>query len=110
MSFPTKNRHTPSRRRAGRGQGPFSPTVTIVVTPSTNSMVIVFDQPVVVSGPITAAVATRTIVSQTVNSPTQVTILFSGTVATLAWSIAGFGQPVASYQGGQMQGASGTFP
>ena len=109
MSFPTKNRHVPSRRRAGRGQGPFPPAITITATGSGSTAILTFSVPVIISGNIAMTVATRTFVSQVVNSPTQVTITFSGAVATNAWNIPGATANISSYQGGSVAGASGTF-
>lgn len=109
-SYPNAIRHRPSRRRAGRGQGPFPPAITATATPSASTVVINFNVPVAVSGPLPLTVATLTYVSQVINSPTQVTVTMNGTVATHAWSLAGGPGTVSTYIGGILAGASGTFP
>lgn len=109
-SYPNKIAHRPSRRRAGRNQGPFPPFVTVTAAPSGSTVVLTFSLPVVIFGNIPLVVATRTFVSQVVNSPTQVTVTMSGAVTTLAWSLAGAAANIATYQGGVVAGAGGTFP
>lgn len=109
MGYPSNNVKRRDRRKLGRGQGPFPPSVTTTTTGAGSTMTINFSSPVNVSGTIPATVATRTIVSQTVVSPTQVTILFSGTVATFAWTVPSNPAQVSSYQGGAILGGSGTF-
>lgn len=110
MGYPNKIAHRPSRRRAARGQGPFAPFVTVTATPSGSTVVLNFSLPVNVAGPVPLTVATRTFVSQVINSPTQVTVTMSGTVATLAWALAGNAANISTYQGGVTTGAGGTFP
>lgn len=110
MGFPTNQRHSRNRRRLGPGQGPFPAPVTVSVAPSGSTMIVTFSRPVTVSGPIAATVATRAFVSQVVNSPTQVTITFDGTMTTKAWTFPSNSPAVLSYQGGVTAGASGTFP
>jgi hypothetical protein len=62
-----------------------------------------------VTGPIPITVATLTPVTQTIVSPTVVTILMSGTVATHAWTLPSGAANVATYQGGAVYGSTGTF-
>lgn len=110
MAFPTANRKTPSRRRNQRGGGPFPPYVVTTIAPSGSTLILTFSSPVNISGNIAATVATRTFVSQHVDSPTQVTITMSGTVAGLAYAVPTPIPQASTYQGGQVLGASGTFP
>lgn len=98
MSFPSNNVHRRSRRNLGRGQGPFPPAVSTTFTGSGSTAVLTFSSPVNVSGNIPITVATLTFVSQTINSPTQVTITMSGSVATHAYSLASTGNNLSSYQ------------
>jgi hypothetical protein len=84
--------------------------VSATVSPSGSTVIVTFSAPVNVSGPLSITVATRTFVSQVVNSPTQVTVTMSGTVTGLAWTVATPQPNVSSYQGGQVLGGSGTFP
>jgi hypothetical protein len=72
-------------------------------------MIINFSVPVVITGPITATVATRTFVSQVQNSPTQATLTFSGAVTGLAYTLAAAQATIMNYQGGQNLAAAGTF-
>ncbi len=108
-SYPNKIVHRPSRRRAGRGQGPFPTPIGITAVGSGSTAILTFNQPVNIAGNIPLAVATLTFVSQVINSPTQVTVTMSGAVATHAWSIPAAAASISSYQGGQVMGASGTF-
>lgn len=109
MAFPTKNPHRRDRRKLGRGQQIVIGGVTTVVTGASNTATITFSGPVNVSGPIGLTVATLTPVTQTIVSPTVVTILFSGTVATHAWTLPTPVPNVSNYQGGVAIGGSGTF-
>lgn len=109
MAFPTAKVHRGNRRKLGRGQYPTSASVGVTVTGTASTATLTFSRPVVVTGPIPLAVATLTPVTQTVVSPTVVTILQSGTVATHAYSLPGGAANVATYQGGQVSGAAGTF-
>jgi hypothetical protein len=68
-----------------------------------------FDRPVVVTGAIPITVATLTRSTQTVVSPTVVTVLMSGTVATHAWTLPAGAANIATYQGGPVLGSAGTF-
>lgn len=106
-----QNVHRRNRRKLGRGQYPQTANVACTVTSTgTTNMTMTFDRPVVVSGRILATVATRTFVSQTVVSPTVVTQVWSGNVATLAYTVPANSPVVASAQGGRLAGAAGTFP
>lgn len=109
-SFPTNNVHRRDRRKLGRGQSSPSTSVATSVAPSGSTTIVTFSRPVNVSGPLPMTVATRTFVSQTVDSPTQVTVTWSGTVATHAYSLPSNPATVSNYQGGAIVGAAGTFP
>lgn len=110
-SFPTPNVHRRNRRKLGRGQFPNVPGVTTTVTSTgTTNATLTFSRPVVVSGPVGNTVATRTLVSQTVVSPTVVTQVWSGNVATLAYTVPANPATVRAMNGGSLAGASGTFP
>lgn len=98
------------RRKLGHGQYPLVPAVNASLAPSGSTVVVTFDRPVSVSGPLPLTVATRTYVSQTVDSPTQVTVTFSNTVATKAYSYPANDTAVRSYQGGTVAAIAGTFP
>lgn len=110
MGFPTNNVHRRNRRRLGRQQGPFPASVTATLAPSGSTVVITFSQPVNVNGNIGLTVATRTFVSQVVNSPTQVTVTMNGTVATFLATLPTNDPALSSYQGGPVLGVSRTFP
>lgn len=109
-SYPTAKVHRPSRRKLGRGQYVQPPPVTVVLTSTADTATMTFSQPVVVNGTIAMTVSGgRTLVTQTVVSPTVVTQLFSGTLTTQTWSIPAGQQTVKTFQGGQLAPASGTF-
>lgn len=109
MAFPNAKTHRVSRRKLGRGQYPNAIPVTVTITGSASTATLTFSRPVVVTGAIPLVVATRTNSTQTVVSSTVVTILQSGTVTGLAFSLAGNAANVTSYQGGKVAGTSGTF-
>lgn len=111
MAFPGSKVHRVNRRKLGRGQFPTSQGVAVAVTSTgTTNVTLTFARPVVVTGTIPSTVATLTLVSQTVVSPTVVTQVWSGNVATHAYTVPAGAANVATYQGGQTLGASGTFP
>lgn len=107
-SFPGAKAHRRNRRVLGRGQYPplAAPTLTVTAS-SADVMQIVASQPVVWHTPIAATVATRTVVSQAIVNQTTVQITFSGTVASLAYTVpAGAG---TAYNGASTPAASGSF-
>lgn len=110
MSYPTPKVHRVNRRKLGRGQYPTATGVAVVVTGTASTITLTFARPVVVTGIIPATVATRTLVTQTVVSPTVVTQLQSGTITGLAFAVPANAANVATYQGGGVVGATGTFP
>lgn len=110
MSYPNKIAHRPSRRRAGRGQGPFPPAVTVTATPSGSTVTLNFSLPVNISGPIPLTVAGLTFVSQTTPTPTSAVVTMSGAVATKAYALVGNAANISTYQGGVTSGVAGTFP
>ena len=109
MPFPTPKVHRQNRRKLGRGQYPSTTGVTVAITGTASTATLTFARPVVVTGPIPLSVATVTPVTQTIVSPTVVTILYSGTLATHAYTLPAGPANVATYQGGQVVGAAGTF-
>ena len=109
MAFPGANVHRRNRRQLGAGQFALPAAIVPIVTGAANTMTLTYPIPVNVAGPILATVATRTIVSQTVVSPTVVNILFSGTLATFAWTVPSPSPTVSTYQGGAVLGGAGTF-
>lgn len=110
MSYPASKTRTPSRRKLGRGQVTAAAYVSLVVTGSGSTVTLTFSRPIVVTGPIVGTVATRTFVSQVITSPTVVTQTWSSAVTGLAYAFSGPQANAASYQGGQVAGATGTFP
>jgi hypothetical protein len=109
-SFPSSKVHRPSRRKLGRGQSVQKAPATATPVATTKTVVITFDRPVVVSGTIELNVeGAIPLVTQTVDSPTQVTQVYDSTVAGADWAI-NAGAPVATFQGGGLAPASGTFP
>lgn len=109
MAFPGNNVKRRNRRNFGRHQGGAVNGVTVTATPSGSTVVLNYSSPVNVAGNPALTVATLTIVSKVVNSPTQITVTMSGAVATHAWAVAANDPNVTSYYGGPTLGASGTF-
>lgn len=110
MGYPGANVHRGSRRKLGRGQYPSSANITVAATSTgTTNVTLTFARPVVVTGNIGVTVATLTLVSQAIVSPTIVTQVWSGNVATHAFAVPSNDPHVSSYQGGALVGTSGTF-
>lgn len=110
-AFPTQKTHRRNRRKLGKGQYPNVAIVGVAVTSTgTTNVTLTFNTPVTVSGNLSNTVATRTLVAQTVVSPTVVTQVWSGNVATLAYVVPPNDPAVTSYTGGRLAGAAGTFP
>lgn len=108
-SFPGSKVHRVSRRQLGRGQSPSRPGATFVMTSASDTATLTFDVPVVVQGPVLLDVeGPLAIVSQTQTSPTVLEIVLESAVAGLDWSLPA-GQPIATFQGGGVAAASGTF-
>ena len=81
----------------------------VTASASTVTVTLTFSLPVIVSGNIPLNLSgSQTLVSQTITSATVVTQVYSATVVGDTWSI-GSGAPVATYQGGTLAPASGTF-
>jgi len=111
MSFPNANVHRRSRRKLGRGQYPGIPAVGVVVSSTgTTNATLTFARPVQINGNVNLAVATRTLVSQTVVSPLVVTQEWSGNVTGLAYVLTANSPAVSTPTGGGNSGAIGTFP
>lgn len=107
-SFPSAKVHRVDRRKLGRGQFPSRPGATVTATGSVDTATLTFSVPVVVQGSINMPLAGRSIVSQTVVSPTVVHILYDGAVSGLTWAFPA-DAPVRTFQGGGVAAASGTF-
>jgi hypothetical protein len=108
-SYPTPKVHRRSRRKLGRGQYPAIPAANPTVTGAGSTVTVTYDQPVIVSGPIGLTVGALTNTTQTVVSPTVVTVLLSGPLTGLDWSLAANPSTVATSAGGGVAGASGSF-
>lgn len=109
-SYPGSKVHRPSRRKLGRGQHTQVPAVTITVTDTADTATLTFSQAVVINGNIPMNVSGgRTLVTQTVVSPTVVTQLYSGTLTTQTYSIPAATPQIATFQGGANLPVAGTF-
>jgi hypothetical protein len=109
MGFTAKV-HRTSRRKLGRGQHTQLPSVNITVTDSSDTATLTFDRPVVINGTIPLTVSgSVNLVTQTVVSPTVVTMLYSGPLTTLTYSLAADVPEIATFQGGTNAAVSGTF-
>lgn len=99
-----------NRRRPDPSQLPVAGAVACVVTSTgTTNVTLTFDRPVVVNGTFGNTVETLTLVSQTVVSPTVVTQVWSGNVATHDWAIPSNDPAIRSTTGGYVASATGTF-
>lgn len=109
--FTTNPVHRRNRRKLSRTSNATAANANVAVTSTgTTNATLTFDRPVVVTGTIGMTVATLTLVSQAVVSPTVVTQVWSGNVATHAYAVPAGDPNVATYQGGRINGKSGTFP
>ena len=110
MAYPGAKVHRPSRRKLGRGQYPTSLGTTVVLTSTgTTDVTMTFARPVIVTGTIPTTVATLALVSQTVVSPTVVTQVWSGNVATHLGTFPSNAANVTTQQGGGVAGTATTF-
>lgn len=110
-SYPGPKVHRSNRRKLGRGQFPTAiGTAVVVSSTGTTNATLTFARPVVVTGNIPMTVATLTLVSQVQTSPTVVSQVWSGNVTTHAYVVPAGAANVNTYQGGPVEGATGTFP
>lgn len=111
MGYPGPKVHRANRRKLSRGQFPQNLGTTVAATPSTNSVILTFARPVLyMGGGVALTVGSNSVISATQNTPTQITILTSTTVAGKAWNFPGGQTNIQTQQGGTVAGASGTFP
>lgn len=111
MAYPGPKVHRPSRRKLGRGQYPTQAAATVAITVvSADVAGVTFNEPMVISGPITLNVAGKTVVSQAIISSTLVQITYNGALTGLAWTFPSLQPNVATPQGGGVNNAAGTFP
>lgn len=104
------NVHRRSRRVLGSGQVPQLTPITITATGSGSTAILVFSKSVVVTGNLPLTVATRTFVSQVVNSANQVTVTMSGAVTGLAYALAANTPNLKGFDGSVNSALAGTFP
>lgn len=109
MAFPGNKVHRSNRRRLSAGQGPFPAPVTVTLSASGSTVIVTFSRPVNISGNLGMTVASLTFVSQVVNSPTQVTVTYSGAIATHLATFLNNDPAVSSYQGGPVLGTVNQF-
>lgn len=110
-SFPGAKVHRVSRRQLGRGQHVQAAPVVATPVATTTTVVITLSVPCVISGTLNLHLGSSppTLVSQVINSPTQITQVYSATVVSHPWSIVAADPSVKSMQGGSLAPASGTF-
>jgi hypothetical protein len=108
-SFPGAKVHRVSRRKLGRGQSVQKAAANATPVATLADVVITFDVPVVVSGNIDLHVSTGiALLSQVQTSPTTVAQVYASSVVGKTWSVDN-SAPVATFQGGALAAASGTF-
>lgn len=108
-SYPGPKTKRPNRRKLGRGQHTPRPSVIATPTATLAVVVITFNVPVVVNGNLNLNLSTQTLLSQVVDSATQITQTYSSTVIASAWRIDNTDPSISSMQGGTLASASGTF-
>lgn len=104
------NVHRRSRRVLGTGQVPQLTPISIIATGSGSTAILVFSKSVVITGNLPLTVATRTFVSQVVNSANQVTVTMSGAVTGLAYALAANTPNLRGFDGSVNSALAGTFP
>ena len=109
-SYPSAKVHRSSRRKLGRGQHVQAPPVTATPVATVAVVVVTFSVPVVVSGNLNLNLsAPDALLSQVVNSPTQLTQTYTATVVGKSWTISPSDPSIKTFQGGALAPASGTF-
>jgi hypothetical protein len=108
-TYPGPKVHRRSRRKLGRGQHQQSPVATTTAATTTPNVTLTFSVPVIVSGPLEFTISGQTVVSQSQTSPTTYVFVMSGTTTSAAYSFPGDQPNIATFQGGQVAGVSGTF-
>jgi hypothetical protein len=108
-SYPGSKVHRSSRRKLGRGQHvQLSPAIASLAA-STSTVTITFNVGVIVSGAVNLHLSTGgPLVSQAQTSPTTVVQHYTSSVVGATWSITP-NEPVATFQGGGLATARGTF-
>jgi hypothetical protein len=101
--------HRRSRRVLGTGQVPQLTPITITAAGSGSTAILTFSKSVTIAGNLPLTVASRTFVSQVVNSPTQVTVTMSGAVTGLAYALAANTPNVKGFDGSVNSALAGTF-
>lgn len=109
MSFPGPKVHRLNRKKLGRGQYPAASSNRATVTGTGSTVTITFNFPVVVSGTINFTLAGRAITTQTITTPTVLTLLMNGTITGRAWQLPPHPDNVRSTTGGPIDGIGGTF-
>lgn len=109
-SYPSAKVHRSSRRQLGRGQHVQQPPVTATPVATVAVVVITFSVPVIVNGNLNLNLSTGDVLlHQVVNSPTQITQTYTSTVVGATWSVGPSDPSIATFQGGALAPAGGTF-
>lgn len=111
MALLKTNKHPRNRRQVSRAQPKQPLTAIIVPTVSTVTVTLTSNVPVLWKGiPLSFSVATVTVESITVVSPTVAQLHLSGSGAGKAWSLGPNDPAIRTYTGGYAAAAAGTFP
>ena len=108
-SYPGAKVHRSSRRKLGRGQHVQLTPAAVMALCATTTITLTFNVPVIVSGDVDLHLSVGgPMLTQEQTSPTTVVQTYTSSAAGATWSIDA-GAPVATFQGGGLAAASGTF-
>lgn len=109
-SFPGAKVHRHNRRKLGRGQVPSRPPVAVTASASTVTVTLTFSVPVVVSQNIDLHLSpSHTLLTQVQNDGVTVTQTYDASVVGSTWTIDAGTPGIATFQGGGVAAATGTF-
>jgi hypothetical protein len=96
-------------RKLGRGQYPLIAPLACTAGHSGNDAILTFNRPIVVNGPVSLTVGTRTFVSQVLTSPTVLTVTMSGATTSLAYAMPANDPHIRGSHGEGNAALAGTF-
>lgn len=99
-----------SYRKLGRGQHPNISPLTPVATHSGSTAILTFPRPVVIRGPVSLTVESRTFVSQELTSPTVLTITYNGATTGMDYELPANDPNIRGALGESNAAVAGTFP
>lgn len=109
MSLPSRKTHRRNPRRLGMGQYPRFQPVTITVLGVGATAVLRFTRPIIVTSEIGITIAGNTIISQSIDTPQQITLTLAHDPEGANWTFHPNPESVRPYTGGIVAPAQGAF-